>query len=183
MRTHILTRTYHHFYYPRPLSCMDMTLRHGALFTILILVCIAFSTACMSIDSYPPPNGSGTSYVDYHRTGGIAAFEDHLVIYENRTATVSRRAIPAENITTKFSINETEATNLNNLFRQAKFLELKHFYPAPYEGADYFTYVIDYRGYQIQTEDTGVPSELIPIIDELNHLVVSGCGGDVCPIP
>jgi hypothetical protein len=137
----------------------------------------------MSTPSYPPPNGSGSVWVEYHRTGGIAAVDDHLVIYENRTIDATRRDIASGNITNRFVLNETAATDLNNIFAQADFLQLKQFYPPPYEGTDYFTYTIGYRGYEVQTEDTGIPNELVPVIDALNHILETGCSGNVCPVP
>jgi hypothetical protein len=162
---------------------MHRTTRHAAYTTLFILLLTTISLGCMGTPAYPPPDGSGNVWVLYHRTGGIAAVNDLLVIYENRTADVTRRDIASGNVTNHFVVNETEAMDLNNLFAQANFLQLKQFYPPPYEGADYFTYTIGYRGYEVQTEDTGIPNELIPVIDALNRILETGCSGDVCTVP
>jgi hypothetical protein len=162
---------------------MDITPRQGAYGALFLLLVIALSVGCMNVPSYPPPDGSGAVWITYHRTGGIAAFDDRLIIYENRTAAVARRDPSLGPLAGEFILTETEAGNLNALFQQARFLELNHFYPAPTPGADYFTYLIGYRGYEIQTEDTGVPGDLVPIIQELNRLLESGCSGDVCTVP
>ncbi|MDD1675623.1 MAG: hypothetical protein LUQ17_02930 [Methanomicrobiales archaeon] len=161
---------------------MTSIMRLTPYLSILVLVIAGLGAGCLSAPVYSPPNGSISIWVEYHRTGGIAGFDDHLIIYENRTATVSRRSFPSENATAIFVISETEATNLNGLFEQARFLELKHLNPAPTPGADYFTYTISYRKYEVQAEDTGIPSSLVPVIQELNQLLVSGCGDDICPI-
>jgi hypothetical protein len=135
----------------------------------------------VSSPAYPLPDGSGRVWIEYQRTGGIAAFDDNLVIYENRTAEATRRNVfPG---TVRFTLNETAAAELNSLFQQARFLERNHLYPAPSPGADYFTYIVRYRGYEIRTEDTGVPTDLAPIIAALNRILEQGCGDDICPIP
>jgi hypothetical protein len=160
---------------------MHFTPRHGVYMVLLILTVI--SLGCMATPAYPPPNGSDQVWVEYLRTGGIAAFNDHLIIYENRTAEVTRRNLTTGPVSARFTLNETAAGDLNDLFAQANFLHLNQFYPAPSPGADYFVYTIAYRGYGIRTEDTGIPPELVPIIEALNRLLEEECSGDVCPIP
>jgi hypothetical protein len=160
---------------------MQFTPRNG-VWMILLILTVAF-LGCLATPAYPPPNGSNDVWIEYHRTGGFAAFDDHLVIYENLTAEATRRNATSGNISTHFTLNETAADGLNTLFAQARFLQLNHFYPAPSPGADYFTYTISYRGYEIQTEDTGIPPALVPLIDALNRLLEQGCSGDICPVP
>jgi hypothetical protein len=162
---------------------MHFTLRHGAYLALFLLLVTAISLGCMSTPAYPPPDGSASVWIEYHRSGGTEAVDDHLVIYENLSTDVTRRDIASGNVTRHFQLNKTEGTDLNNLFAQAHFLQLKEFYPPPYEGTSYYLYVISYRGHQIQTEDTGVPSELVPILDALNGILETGCSGDVCPVP
>jgi hypothetical protein len=161
---------------------MHVTPRHGAYIVLLILLSV-ITLGCMATPAYPPPNGSDSVWIEYFRTGGTEAVNDHLIIYENLSADATRRDIASGDITTPFMLNETAATDLNTLFAQANFLQLNAFYPPPYEGTTYYTYTITYRGYEVQTEDTGIPSELVPIIDALNRLLEQGCGGGVCPVP
>jgi hypothetical protein len=164
-------------------SCMHLTPRYGVYTILLILLTVIFSLGCMATPAYPPPNGSSSVWIEYLRTGGAESVNDHLILYENLSATATRRDIASGNITTPFMVNGTTATDLNTRFAQANFLQLKAFYPAPYEGATYYTYMISYRGHAVQTEDTGIPPELVPIIDALNRLQEQGCGGDTCPVP
>jgi hypothetical protein len=161
---------------------MQFTPRRSA-YAILLILSAILCLGCMSTPAYPAPNGSNSVWIDYLRTGGPEAVQDHLVIYENRSADATRRDIASGNISTRFTLNETVAADLNALFAQADFLRLNQFYPPPYQGIDYYTYTITYRGYGVRTEDTGIPSELVPIIDALNRLLEEGCGGDVCPVP
>lgn len=103
--------------------------------------------------------------VEYHRSGGIAGFDDHLVIHENGSASLTTRRGSEE-----FMVNRSTRDQIHHLFDQAQFSRLHDEYPAPQPGADYFTYVITYRGHTVTTEDTGVPEELEPIIRLLNDL-------------
>jgi hypothetical protein len=131
----------------------------------LLCVCCIFAaniagTGCVD-------DGTSSVFIDYRRTGGIAGFDDRLTIYENMTATVTRRS----NIR-HFAINSTEKSSLERLFGDAGFSDLAAEYPAPTPGADYFTYVIAYRGHTVRTEDTGVPTKLEPIIQRLNGYLI-----------
>lgn len=145
---------------------------------ISILLCSSIVlTGCLG-SSYTPPDGSGRVLMEYHRSGGIAAFDDHLVIYENGTAMVTRRDAAGT-----FSLTSDELLALNGRVEQARFLDLRPSYPAPSPGADYFSYVVSYRGHTVHTEDTGVPADLLPLIQHLNVLLLRTCdSGDVCPL-
>lgn len=143
----------------------------------LILLSISLITGCLE-SPYGPPDGSGNVLVEYHRTGGIAGFDDHLLIHENGTAMVSRRGT-----TGTFTLATEELVALNTLFEQARFHDLRSSYPAPTPGADYFSYEITYRSHTVTTEDTGVPPVLTPIIGRLNELLQRSCEtDDICPV-
>jgi hypothetical protein len=155
----------------------DSLLRVGVLAALLITLAVLLS-GCLGTP-YAPPDGSGNVFVQYQRTGGIAGFDDTLVLYENGTATVDRRSGSAT-----FTLSTEELQGLNRQFEDARFLDLAPSYPAPTPGADYFTYTLTYRGYTVTTEDTGVPEVLTPIIQALNLLIADRCeGGSVCPLP
>lgn len=144
---------------------------------ILILSCSLLITGCLG-SPYGPPDGSGKILVGYHRTGGIAGFDDHLTIHENGTALLSRRGT-----TGTYILANDELVALNTLFEDAQFLDLRSSYPAPTPGADYFSYEITYRGHTVTTEDTGVPPVLSAILGRLNDLLQRSCEtDDVCPI-
>ena len=155
----------------------DSLLRVGVLATPLIALTVLLS-GCMG-SPYAPPDGSGNVFVQYQRTGGIAGFDDTLVLFENGTAIVDRRSGSAT-----FTLSTEELQGLNRQFEDARFLDLAPSYPAATPGADYFTYTLTYRGHTVTTEDTGVPEALTPILRELNLLIADRCeGGSVCPLP
>jgi hypothetical protein len=108
--------------------------------------------------------------ISYSRTGGIAGFDDHLVVYANGTVQVTRNSGGSTCILTPETQKE-----LDEIFRNAGFAALAETYPAPVPGADYFSYAITYHGKTVRTETTGVPEVLSPVIMALDTLV-SGCG-------
>lgn len=139
---------------------------------ILILV---LGAGCSS----PPPDDGGTPpapdiLVEYRRTGGIAGFDDHLVVFENSQAIYTRREIPGSTPAGIFYLSEKEMAELRRLLEEADFPALAPEYPAPVPGADYFTYSITYKGKTVTTETTGVPPALAPVIGELDYLLAEG---------
>ncbi len=127
-----------------------------------ILAVVSLTAGC--ITSTGP-----VALIDYHRTGGIAGFNDHLVIYSNGNATVTTR----NEGTVQFTMTPAQIRNLEALFEHAGFSSLNSSYPAPSAGADYFTYTITYHGKTLTTEDTGVPEQLAPVISALDEIVSS----------
>ncbi len=125
-----------------------------ALFAIAILAagCTAYPEAVVLID--------------YHRTGGIAGFNDHLVVFSNGNASVTRNTGSVQ-----FTMTPAEIRNLQALFEYSGFSSLNSTYPAPTEGADYFQYSITYHGKTVTTEDTGIPDALVPVINALNEII------------
>jgi hypothetical protein len=133
------------------------------IFLTCICCTVAASLACAGcVDGDDSP-----VFIDYQRTGGIAGFDDHLTIYENLTAATTRRSMVRN-----FTITTAEKNSLDQLFGDAGFLSLAAEYPSPSPGADYFTYVITYRGHTVRTEDTGVPTKLEPVIQRLNRYLI-----------
>jgi hypothetical protein len=138
--------------------------RHPRLFGLLVLV---FSAALIGgcMDAQPSP-----AVISYNRTGGIAGFNDHLVVYGNGTALVTRNT---GQITC--ALDRETREGLDATFRQTGFTTLADEYPAPVPGADYFSYEISYHGKTVRTETTGIPDTLSPVIAALDELV-SRCG-------
>jgi hypothetical protein len=137
-----------------------------ACFPVLILI-TASVCGCVSepeTNEHPPtPPGI---LIDYHRTGGIAGFDDHLVVFENGEAVISTRQSSGTFVLDSGSLKE-----IKDLLDQVQFTTLNASYPAPSTGADYFSYEITYNGHTVITEDTGVPDRLVPVIRELNEIV------------
>jgi hypothetical protein len=136
---------------------------HYLLILLVLVLAAPLIGGCMNVPLSPV-------IVSYSRTGGIAGFDDHLVVYENGTAVVTRTSGQRT-----CTLDRDARGNLDAIFRQAGFTSLADTYPAPVPGADYFSYEISYRGKTIRTETTGVPDALSPVIVVLDDLV-SRCG-------
>jgi hypothetical protein len=104
--------------------------------------------------------------VEYRRTGGIAGFYDHLVIFTNGQAIYARKE--GSGI---FNLSGEEMGELKSLLDAADFPDLGLEYPAPAPGADYFGYTIIYKGKTVTTETGGVPPALAPVIGQLDYLL------------
>jgi hypothetical protein len=136
---------------------------------LLVTACI---TAVLLAGCVSPPSGGGGKppapdmLVEYRRTGGIAGFDDHLVIFSNGQAIYARR--DGSGI---FNLTRDELSALTNLLEAADFPALAPNYPAPSPGADYFSYAITYQGKTVTTETGGVPPALAPVIGQLDYLL------------
>ncbi len=106
--------------------------------------------------------------IEYSRMGGIAGEDDILVLFTNGSGTVTRRGISQS-----VKVPQPVMADLISHITAADFPTLKEHYPAPIEGADYFTYTLTAGGRTVVTEDTGVPPILVPIINILNDIISS----------
>jgi hypothetical protein len=106
--------------------------------------------------------------IEYSRTGGVAGLDDHLLLFANGSGTVTRRGISQS-----VKVPQPVMADLISHITAADFPSLNDQYPAPVEGADYFTYTIISGGKKVVTEDTGVPPILVPLINTLNDIISS----------
>jgi hypothetical protein len=137
------------------------------LFVFAVLAALVFFAGCAT-DS-PGPVNSHTApavVVQYARSGGIAAFDDRLVIFDNGQAVYSRG-----NKTGEFTISADQLSELQRLLENADFPSLAPSYPAPSPGADYFQYSITYREKTVSTETGGVPDTLLAVFGRLDALL------------
>jgi hypothetical protein len=116
--------------------------------------------------------------VDYQRTGGIAGMNDRVVIFDNGVAMISTRKTMTE-----FSLNQTELEQIDSLFKANKFMELEGNYTSAREGADFLQYSISYRGKTVKTEDTAIPDQVEPIIDEMNRIAAMATANEMTGSP
>jgi heat shock protein HslJ len=114
--------------------------------------------------------------IEFSRTGGFAGFDDHIAMYADGSAVVTRKETTA-----RISLPEGTLQQLYTLFDQASFEELDDSYPALTPGYDYFTYVIVFNGKTVTTEDTGVPAALEPIFAILGQIIGGSAPDDVIP--
>ncbi len=137
---------------------------------VLVLAAAAITAGCLGNriipDTTPAPPAI---FLDYHRTGGIAGFDDRLIIFENGAGLLSTRAINRE-----IQVNASERARISRLFETAGFDALQGTYTSRRGGADLMHYSITYRGKTVMTEDTAVPDTLEPILQEMNAFLSSG---------
>ncbi|MCX6684405.1 MAG: hypothetical protein NTZ37_06745 [Methanoregula sp.] len=107
--------------------------------------------------------------VDYYRTGGIAGFNDRLVIFDNGIALVSSKTTNSE-----IELNQTDIDSIIMLFDHAQFSHLEGNYSARPGSVDLIKYSISYENKTVNTEDTAMPPSLKPVIAELNRIVGMG---------
>ncbi len=112
--------------------------------------------------------------VAYHRAGGSDGIDDRLVIFDNGAAVISTRSVNRE-----IQVNQTELAKINGLFEQAGFDSLQGNYTSRHGDADFMHYSITYNSKSVITEDTAVPAELQPVINELNMIIDTGRSQDL----
>jgi hypothetical protein len=130
------------------------------LAAVTISGCLGVKTPSVS-RSIPP-----AIFVDYHRTGGIAGFDDRIVIFDNGVAVISQKIASKE-----ITLNQSDLRRISGIFDEAQFSMLQGNYTARSGAADYFRYTISYHGKTVIAEDSAVPPSLQPVITEMNRII------------
>jgi hypothetical protein len=134
---------------------------------IVLIIALVVVSGCLS--SKPPPVSrphAPAVLVDYYRTGGLAGFDDRLVIFDNGVAVVSSKTVNQE-----IEINKTDIDRIVYLFNQSQFSTLVGNYSARQGSVDLIKYTISYHSKTVSAEDTVIPPSLQPVIDELNRIL------------
>ena len=132
----------------------------------MVLICIACA-GCIGARIPPvsrPP--APAIFLDYHRSGGSAGFDDRLVVFDNGAAVAATKKASREIV-----LNTTEIEHISELFNRAQFPMLQTNYPASRGSADLIQYSVSYHGKTVTTEDSAIPPALQPVIDEMNRIV------------
>ena len=141
---------------------INKTFLHCAF--VALIACVMIGCASTPISQPTAPAGV---LVEYKRTGGIAGFNDHLIIHADGKATLTRRAGNFE-----FTISPDQIKQIQSVFELAKFTTL----PEPASRLlvpDELSYVITYQGKAYRTSDTRLVNEIQPIMTLLNSIVDS----------
>lgn len=137
----------------------------GLFIGMVIIWCAC--AGCLGVKTPPIARPTAPAiFADYYRTGGIAGFDDRLVIFDNGAAVVATKDGSREIV-----LNSSDITRISDLFTQAQFSTLQANYPAPRGSADLIRYSISYHGKTVTTEESAVPPSLNPILDEMNRIV------------
>ena len=123
---------------------------------LLLSLCLA---ACGSPATSRP-------LVDYRRSGGIAGFDDHLVIQADGRAVLTRRGARHE-----FAVKREVLNDLSALLQEADFSRLRGEYLPASPCCDRFDYTVTYKGHSVHTMDGAVPEALAPVLQVLNQLI------------
>ncbi|HOS81908.1 MAG TPA: hypothetical protein PK445_04215 [Methanolinea sp.] len=146
----------------------------GDIFAPLVILCIltlalALSAGCTDERG---PRGPVTEppalLMDYSRTGGIAGFSDRMVIYSDGGVVYQTRQKSGA-----FTLDQENMERLKRLIRDVEASGLNGTYPAPSQGADYFSYALVFGNRTIKTETTGVPEALSPLISFLDEILAA----------
>jgi hypothetical protein len=134
---------------------------------VILIVALVVVSGCLGSKTPPvsrPP--APAVLVDYYRTGGVAGFNDRLVIFDNGIAVVSSKTVNQE-----IEINKTDIERIVALFDQSQFPMFEGNYSARQGSADLIKYTISYHGKTVNAEDSVIPPSLQPVIDELNRIL------------
>ncbi len=137
---------------------------------LLVIIVAALSVSGCLGTKLPPSSAQSPPalLLDYHRTGGFAGVDDHLIIFNNGAGVISTRSATRE-----FQLNDSETEQLQRIFQDAGFDTLEAQYlPGP-GSADLMTYRIVFQNKTVVTEDTAIPFPLQSVIRELNAIVAT----------
>ena len=140
--------------------------KRWVIYAVLIITLVVAS-GCLGSKIPPvsrPP--APAVLVDYYRTGGLAGFNDRLVIFDNGIAVVSSKTVSQE-----IEINKTDVDWIITLFNQSQFPMLEGSYSARPGSTDLIKYTISYHNKTVTAEDSVIPPALQPVIDELNRIL------------
>lgn len=140
--------------------------KRWVIYAVLIITLVVAS-GCLGSKTPPVSRPHAPAVlVDYYRTGGLAGFNDRLVIFDNGVAVVSSKTVNQE-----IEINKTDVDRIITLFNQSQFPMLEGSYSARPGSTDLIKYTISYHSKTVTAEDTVVPPSLQPVIDELNRIL------------
>lgn len=152
-------------------------IKKGLVPLLIIVVVVLAGTGCLGKDAPASPGQAPPKLlIDYHRTGGFAGVDDHLLLFDNGAGLISTRSITRE-----FQVNSSELHRLDLIFRQAGFNSLRDTFTSSGGGADFMSYRITFGNKTVVTEDTVIPYTLQPVIRELNAIISSRTTPDLAP--
>jgi hypothetical protein len=134
---------------------------------IVLIIALVVVSGCLGSKTPPVSRPKAPAVlVDYYRTGGLAGFDDRLVIFDNGVAVVSSKTVNQE-----IEISKTDIDRIITLFNQSQFPMLEGSYSARPGSTDLIKYTISYHSKTVNAEDSVVPPALQPVIDELNRIL------------
>ena len=105
--------------------------------------------------------------VAYHRSGGIAGFDDQLSVWRSGLAAHTAR----NGVVRVFRLSAEELAELADALAAADFPSLKPKYLPKFPVSDGFTYTLTHVGKTVVTADGAVPPALVTPIGVLGRLL------------
>ena len=139
-----------------------------AVLLVIIVAALSVSGCLGTKVPVTPVQSPPALLLDYHRTGGFAGIDDHLIIFNNGAGIISTRSATRE-----FQLNGSETEYLQRIFQNAGFDSLEAQYTSGPGSADLMKYRIMFQNKTVVTEDTAIPFPLQSVIRELNAIVTA----------
>ncbi|MDQ2729197.1 MAG: hypothetical protein M3Y91_15370 [Actinomycetota bacterium] len=152
-------------------------------FGVALLALVTVLTGCCRSDygSQLPP--APHSSVTYNRTGGLAGFDDTLVIDDQGKATASRGRGSQRGATTVVPLLPGEFAKLKTLLSQAHLDGLDCSYTTSSPYPDDYRYLVRYEGHTVKVDGgaTSTPRRLETLIGLLDAIQTRGVQGPSGP--
>jgi hypothetical protein len=129
---------------------------------IISLLCAAvIFSGCTSPSSPPAPVTSSVPLAEYHHVGGIAFVSDHLYLYENGTAIISKMYR-----NTTLILNQSEISEIDNLLKQAPVISQSANDNSSRRIPDMIYTSVWYRGNEVKAPDSAY-RKLTEVLDRV----------------
>jgi hypothetical protein len=147
---------------------------------LVFFIIISVTSGCVSSPSNPITSVKSTlgitatvdqtgRVVEYRRTGGLAGFDDHLIVQGDGSVFLSRRGVISE-----FNLETNTLAQLRRLLDEIDLVAVAQDNNRPAKGADLFQYVIIIDGHEIHAIDTKIPQALQPVLAILDQIIARG---------
>ena len=114
---------------------------------------------------------ASTMVIEYRRSGGLAGWNEYLVIRSDGQCTLERSGSRAQRCT----LDAETVQRLQTLVRESRFFELEARYLPPRPIPDAFHYTVTVqdgtRRHTVETTDGAVPPELNELLTQLNRII------------
>lgn len=131
---------------------------------VVLVVALLAATAC--------GGAAGTAAglrdeLRYVRSGGIAGAHDQLVIAPDGRGSLTVRG----NTEQTFNLSDQELDSVAAALERANLEDVPSDSTSAQPAPDAFSYSLSYQGKEIRTDDPSIPSDLKPLVSELDRIV------------
>lgn len=136
-----------------------------------LIVAAWILSTCGAPSSTRSEEAGGVVLVEYRRAGGIAGFNDHLIVRPTGEVTLEKKGGVRE----VFTVDDAVVAKLQQTVEEIGFFDLESEYRPARIIPDALTYRItcqaDGRRHTVETTDGAIPERLAPVIDRLNQII------------